>query len=378
MSKPSVAVIGAGAFGGWTALQLLRRGAHVQLIDAWGPGNSRASSGGETRIIRATYGGPAQPYTKVSLRALHRWFEFQRLLGEKLLHRTGVLWMARGGEDTFEQESLSALRDAEVPFQQLSRTELNRRWPQVNFAEIDWAIFEPEGGFLTARVACQRVLESFIREGGEYREAAVTNDDLEQYWEGLVLSNGSGVRADFYVFACGPWMGKLFPRTIGQLIRPTKQDVLFFGTPPGDSRFSEDELPVWADHGDRFFYGMPANRGHGFKIASDVRGAEFDPTRGSRIVDEDSVRAARDYIGFRFPGLEDAPLLETRVCQYEDTPDANFIVDRHPEKANVWLVGGGSGHGFKHGPAVGEYVADLILKGGRPEPLFQLARFRSK
>src|SRR5262249_20896733 len=134
MSKVSVAVVGAGAFGGWTAVQLLRRGARVQLVDAWGPGNSRASSGGGTRITRATYGGPGQPYTKMSHRALRFWYEFQRLSGQKLLHRTGVLWMARAGSDAFERESLAALTDAEVPFQQLSRAELDFRWPQVNFS----------------------------------------------------------------------------------------------------------------------------------------------------------------------------------------------------------------------------------------------------
>ncbi|MBA3912587.1 MAG: FAD-dependent oxidoreductase [Acidobacteriales bacterium] len=375
MRTPSIAIIGAGAFGGWTALHLLRRGAKVQLFDAWGPGNSRASSGGETRIIRGTYGGD-QPYTRMAVRALRLWRDYEQGSGHKLLHRTGVLWMARAGDDLFERDSLPVLTEAGVPFEQLGPAELRRRWPHINFDGVNWAIFEPESGFLTARVACQRVLETFIAEGGEYRQASVVNDSLDDTWEDLSLSDDSQVAADLYVFACGPWMGKLFPHSLGSLIRPTKQDVLFFGTPAGDTRFTAGECPVWADHGDRFFYGMPANRGHGFKIASDVRGPAFDPTRGERVVGDENLQAARDYVGYRFPALKDAPLLETRVCQYEDTPDAHFIVDRHPERENVWLVGGGSGHGFKHGPALGELVAELILEQRKPEPWFQLARFR--
>jgi glycine/D-amino acid oxidase-like deaminating enzyme len=199
--------------------------------------------------------------------------------------------------------------------------------------------------------------------------------DLEGKWDGLSFSDGSKLVADRYVFACGPWLGKLFPETIGNRIRPTKQDVFFFGTPAGDDRFSEKKLPVWADHRDRFVYGIPGNDGRGFKVADDTRGSEFDPTLGERTVSAEGLRAIREYVGFRFPAMKDAPLVETRVCQYENSPDNNFIIDRHPASQHVWLVGGGSGHGFKHGPALGEIVAGLVMEGKGPDALFQLARF---
>ncbi len=376
-SKTHVAVIGAGAFGGWTALYLLRRGAQVTLLDAWGPGNSRASSGGETRVIRGTY-GPNQPYTKMAARALQLWKEHEKRWNRQFLHRIGVLWMAATGDDQFERGSLPLLREAGIPYEELSARELAKRWPQINLEGVRWGIYEPQSGFLTARIACQAVLDGFLAEGGEYKQAAVLPRDLDgakAKWDGLPLSDGSKLSADLYVFACGPWLGKLFPRTIGDRIRVTKQDVFFFGTPAGDDRFSEAQLPVWADHRERFVYGIPGNEGRGFKIADDTHGPEFDPTSGDRTVSADGLKSIREYLGLRFPGLKDAPLLEARVCQYENSPDDHFIIDRHPAAENVWLVGGGSGHGFKHGPVVGEMLAELVMEHKDADPLFRLARF---
>jgi sarcosine oxidase len=374
-AQSHIALVGAGAFGGWTALYLLRGGARVTLVDAWGPGNSRSSSGGETRIIRGTY-GPSQPYTRMAARALRLWTEHETRWGRKFLHRTGVLWMATSSDDQFERNSLPMLREAGIAYEELSGNELGRRWPQINVEDVRWAIYEPEGGFLTARVACQAVVEGFLAEGGEYRQVAAAPHDLETgIRDGLALSDGSKLMADQYVFACGPWLGELFPATIGNRIRSTKQDVFFFGTPAGDDRFSETKLPVWADHRDRFVYGIPASDGRGFKVADDTRGPEFDPTSGERAVSEDGLRRARDYIAFRFPKMKDAPLVETRVCQYENSPDNHLIIDRHPAADNVWLVGGGSGHGFKHGPALGEMLAECVTSGKDPDPLFRLQRF---
>jgi glycine/D-amino acid oxidase-like deaminating enzyme len=373
--KPHVAVVGAGAFGGWTALHLLERGARVTLLDAWGPGNSRASSGGETRIMRGTY-GPDQPYTNLAARALKLWTKYERRWKRQFLHRTGVLWMAGSRDDSFELGSLVMLREAGISFKELSTSELKKRWPQINFADIHWGIFEPECGYLDARVSCQAVLDAFLAEGGNYRQLTVSAKGLENApLRGLTLSDGSRLKADYYVFACGPWMGKLFPETLGDVIRPTKQDIFFFGTPAGDSRFTDAHLPVWADHHDRFLYGIPGSDRRGFKVADDTRGAAFDPTSGDRVVSQATLKRLREYIGFRFPGMKDAPLIETRVCQYEQTPDSNFIVDRHPRMKNVWLLGGGSGHGFKHGPALGETMAELILKDGEADAVWRLSRF---
>lgn len=369
-----VVVIGAGAFGGWIALHLLRAGARVTLVDAWGPGNSRASSGGETRIIRGGY-GPNQPYTKMAARALELWQEHEQRWNRKFLHKTGMLWMAHG-DDWFEQASLLELRAAGLPYQEFSQVELKRRWPQINFEDVNWGFVETEAGYLTARSSCQAVADGFVAEGGDFHEAAAITDRLEEdSWESLSLSDGSRLIANQYVFACGPWLGKIFTRTLGDKITPTKQDVFFFGTPAADPRFTDKELPVWADHRDQFFYGIPGNEYRGFKIADDTRGPVFDPTNSERLVSPQTLKSVRDYIAFRFPAMKDAPLVETRVCQYENSPDHNLIIDRHPTMENVWIVGGGSGHGFKHGPAVGEMVAGLIMQEQEPESIFRLRRF---
>ena len=417
-SAPHIAVIGAGAFGGWTALHLLERGARVTLLDAWGPGNSRASSGGETRVMRGTY-GPDQPYTEMATRALKLWTKYERRWHRQFLHRTGVLWMASGHDDSFESGSIKALRQAKIKFQELSAAQMKQRWPQINFEGIEWGIFEPDCGYLDARASCQAVVEAFQAAGGKYRQAAVVADGLET---GLLLGRapllcGSAavfggraplprgraalqgrvsrakseralapvaavsedrtqLKADIYVFACGPWLGKLFPQTIGDLIQPTKQDIFFFGPPVGDARFTDAHLPVWGDHRNHFYYGIPGSDSRGFKIADDTRGPAFDPTTGERTVNPETLKDVREYIAFRFPALKNAPLLETRVCQYEQTPDSNFILDRHPEMKNVWIAGGGSGHGFKHGPAIGEMMSELILKDREPQAIFRLARFK--
>ena len=374
--KPHIAVIGAGAFGGWTAFQLLERGARVTLLDAWGPGNSRASSGGETRIMRGTY-GPDQPYSKLAGRALKLWQKYERRWKCRFLHRTGVLWMVSRRDDAYERGSLAMLGEARIKFQEFSIKEMKKRWPQINFSDVHWGIYEPECGYLDARASCQAVVDAFVDEGGAYRQAAVLSHGLEDApLRSLNLSDGSRLKADYYVFACGPWMGELFPKAIGALVRPTKQDIFFFGPPAGDSRFADAQLPVWGDHRDRFFYGIPGSDARGFKMADDTRGAAFDPTYGERVVSPATLKRVRDYLAFRFPAMKDVPLLETRVCQYEQTPDSNFILDRHPLMDNVWLLGGGSGHGFKHGPALGEKMAELVLKDGEPDQFWSLSRFQ--
>src|SRR5579862_293706 len=375
-AKTHIAVIGAGAFGGWTALYLLRRGARVTLVDAWGPGNSRASSGGETRIIRGTY-GPNQPYTKMVVRALQLWQENQKRWNRVLFRRTGVLWMVAREDDSYEKGSLPMLKEAGLPFTELRHDELLRRWPQVSFEGVRWAIFEPESGGLMAREACAAVRDAFLKEGGEYRQASVQPPQLAAgELKQITLEDGSRLSANRFVFACGPWLGKVFPDLIGDKIRPTRQEVFFFGTAAGDVRFNPEKMPIWVDHGERFFYGFPVVERRGFKIADDTRGPLFDPTNAQRETSAEGLASARAHLALRFPALKDAPLVESRVCQYENSPDQNFIMDRHPRAANVWLLGGGSGHGFKHGPAVGEMAAEMVTTEKAPNPLFALSRFK--
>jgi len=287
--------------------------------------------------------------------------------------------MAAGRDDAWEAGSLAMLKEAKIPHERFSRRDLIKRWPQINFEGIDWGLFEPKSGYLLARSSCQQVVDGFVAEGGTYRQGAALQEGLDSgSLKTVALSDGSTLRADRFVFACGPWMGKLFPKTIGKNLQSTKQDVCFFGPPPGDTRFDESHVPVWADHREPFMYGIPGNQGRGFKIADDTRGPTFDPTHGERRISDENLQRARDYLNFRFPAMKNSPLIETRVCQYEQTPDSDFIVDRNPAAEHVWLVGGGSGHGFKHGPALGELVAKLVLQDAEPKPRWSLSRFAQK
>jgi len=373
--KPHVAVIGAGAFGGWTALHLLRRGARVTLIDSWGPGNSRSSSGGETRVIRGVY-GPDRLYVDWTARAFRMWQEAERRWGRRLYRRTGVLWMA-GEDDAYVRESIPFLNDAGLEIEELAVEEARTRFPQIDFSGLRSAFFEPEAGYLLARRACQAVAEAVAAEGGEVRIAAAFPDCSQAgKLERLALADGSTLQADLYLFACGPWLGGLFPEVIGdKLLRVTRQEVFFFGLPPGDPWFHEDRCPTWLDlSGERIYYGMPGNEHRGFKMADDTRGAPFDPTSGERLITPDLLAGAREVLARRFPRLASEPVVETRVCQYENSPDGHLLFGRHPHTANVWLLGGGSGHGFKLGPALGEYAARILLEDGTPDPLFRLDR----
>jgi glycine/D-amino acid oxidase-like deaminating enzyme len=369
-----VVVIGAGAFGGWTALELARRGARVTLADGWGPGNSRASSGGETRVIRAAYADLL--YTRMAQRALALWRENERVFGQALFRRTGVLFMAQRASMDFLMVAMRNLEALSVEHEVLDVDELERRYPQVRLEGIERALFEPESGCLLARRACAAVTDALVAEGGRYlrqhgRPGAIANGAMT----GVHLDDGSVLTADAFVFASGPWLGTLFPGVLGRLITVPRQEVLFFGTPPGEHRYDEGQFPIWADFGERLWYGIPGNENRGFKIADGTPGPSFDPTTGDRTVSEAGVRAARDYMARRFPALARAPLVESRVCQYPLTSDGNFIVDRHPEAANVWLVGGGGDHGYKHGPALGEHAALRVLGEIEAEPKFLLARF---
>jgi monomeric sarcosine oxidase len=376
-SSRRVVVVGAGAFGGWTALTLAERGARVTLIDAWGPGHARASSGGETRVIRSTYGSRAI-YTEMAMRALARWQTDEVRWQQGLLRKTGVLWMF-GKDDDFGRASVETLKSAGIPINGLTVAAAKRRFPQIDFRGVSSTFFEPEAGYLFARRACEHVVQRFVEEGGSYRQTAA---EIPVTLEGsrlkhLRLRDGSVLPGDVFVFACGPWLGPLFPDVVGRRIMPTRQEVYYFGTPAGDARFADPQLPVWIDVGTRVRYGIPASTGGGLKIADDTKGSTFDPSSGQRQVTASGVRAARVFLGRRFPAMKSAPLVASEVCQYEATPDAHFIIDTHPHASNVWIAGGGSGHGFKMGPAVGEMLTALVVNESEPDPQFGLARFKT-
>ena len=370
-STYDVAVVGAGVFGAWTAYQLARSGRRVVLIDAYGSGNSRSSSGDESRIIRMGYGAD-EIYTRSALRSLQLWQELIARVDQPLFHRTGVLWLAQKG-DIHPIKTAETLRMIGVPFESLTVAEVGRRYPQIGLERIIWALLEPQSGVLIARRAVQAVTFVAIKTGVEYLQDAVRTPDGSGLLNEIATSSGRRISAGNYVFACGPWLPAIFPDLLADRIQPTRQEVFYFGAPAGNQSFTAPALPTWIDFKDEA-YGLPDLEGRGIKIAIDRHGSEFDPDTGDRVATSEGLAAVRQHLARRLPALKHAPVTEARVCQYENTSNGDFLIDRHPRFENVWLVGGGSGHGFKHGPVVGEYVAARIAGSQEGiQPRFSLA-----
>lgn len=364
-----IVVIGAGVFGCWTAHHLRRAGQRVMLIDAHGAANSRASSGGESRIIRCAYGRD-ELYSRFSERSLGQWKDLARRVSSPLFQATGVLHLGARGDATVDATA-NVLAKLGVPHERLNQAELKKRFPQFFLDDVGQAIFEPESGALMARRAVQMLAQELAQGGVEVVTEAVRPPGGKGRLAAVTTASGRIISAGGFVFACGPWLPKVFPGELGQRIFPTRQEMFFFGAPAGERRFAAPAMPCWIGPDD--LYGIPDLENRGFKIADDGHGAAVDPDTLDRLIPRESLAAMRKRLGHRFPAMKNAPLVESRVCQYENSANGDFLLDRHPAMDNLWLAGGGSGHGFKHGPAVGEYLAGRILGTQAAEARFSFA-----
>lgn len=369
---PDVVVVGAGAFGGWAALHLREMGHAVTLLDAYGPGNGRAASGGETRQIRVGY-GDQEIYSRWVLRALEKWKAREQEFGLSLLLPTGRLQLASGWTEELSATK-SVFEKLGVAYEVVPHDELSKRHPQMRSEGVEFALFEPGAGVLRARTAMRVVAGAFEKKGGRFRIGrAEPPQGSGSSLSRISLGGGESLSAATYVFACGPWLPKVFPELLGRKIFTPRRDTFFFGTPAGDVRFDHPNLPNFADVG---YYGFASIDGRGFKVCPQGEQVAFDPDLDERVHNAYLLERARAFLAHRFPDLEDQPLLESRVCQTEMSVDEHFIVQKHPQWDNVWIAGGGSGHGFKHGPVVGEYVARRVA--GRDEEPELEAMFRIK
>ena len=382
--KPHVVVIGAGVFGGWTAWYAQLAGARVTLVDAYAPGHSRSSSGGETRLIREDY-GTRLPYMNLAIQAMELWRHWQDQWNTTLFTKTGRLLLASPKGAKTCLSARDRLEAAGVPSEILPSQELVKRWPQIHMDGIELGLYNPTAGLLRAREACRVVAQRFRTAGGSLRLAKAQPGKVKQAkLETLSLSDGTHLNADIFVFACGPWLPKLFPQVLGRKLRPVRRDVFFVGPPAGDPRFSVPELPVWGFRGPseepRFatYYGFPSFEGRGMKLCPMDERNDIDPDMDGRHVNAYQTKRVRDFLAYRFPLLADQPIIETRVCQVTDSVNGDFLVDRHPGWPNVWMVGGGAGHGYKHGPALGRYVAARLLEQDRDTSLDALFTLKNQ
>lgn len=366
-----VAVVGAGAFGGWTALHLQQQGARVVLVDQYGPGNSRATSGDETRGVRTSYGDrdAGQQWMRWVQVAIGRWQRFDEewrdAIGGQLFFTTGDL-ILRVEPSQFTTRTLEWWRAEGVPHEVLAVDEVRRRWPVINLTDITLALYEPNAGVVRARRACEAVGVVFQKLGGTVRIGhALLAERQGRRLDAIALANGDRIAAEQFCFACGPWLPKVFPDVIGPLMNLPVGHVCYFGTPPGDDRFTTPNLPSWNFPGVTGWPALvPDNRG--FRVRASGEGA-FDPDLSQRHVPEASVARNRAVLQARFPDLATAPLLETRACHYESSATRNFLIDHHPDFDNLLIAGGGSAEGFKFGPVIGEYIAGR-LRGQEGDP----------
>ncbi len=376
LNSAEVIVVGAGTFGVWTAFHLRQMGANVTLLDAYGPGNSRASSGGETRLIQADNDNPV--YVQTAIRSYYWWKQIEEMSGHQVVLSTGRLSMSK--QESYREQVLSRQKQHRSQgidnTELLTQDEIRYRWPQIYSDDIAYAMWNdggPAGSTLMARKGCQVVAGEFEKQGGSLRIAhgmPVLNNGVV---EGINTGNEI-LTAQYYVFACGPWLSKIFPELLPPKLKVQRRDVLFVGTPAGNSQFSHPNMPEWSVTGSGY-YGFPDIEGRGLKVAPYPDYNSFDPDTDERLVNHYEVKRAHDFVKHRFPALRDQPITESRVCQVTYSVDSNFIVDQHPTSENTWIIGAGSGHGFKHGPAIGEYAAQRIL-GNQVnqefDPLFEL------
>ena len=354
----SVVVIGAGAFGTWTALRLREMGHSVTLLDAYGPGNSRATSGDETRQIRVGY-ADRELYARMAQRAISVWREREEEFGVSLMMETGRLELAPDWTPSL-RATQAVLTKLGVPVEALDQADMRRRYPQLNANGMGVGLLEPGAAVLRAKQAILAATRALTRKGGtlSIQRAKPGRADGRRLAD-IETNGGERIGAQVFIFACGPWLPKSFPALLGDRIKVPGREVFYFGTPAGDSRFSFPNLPNFSEEG---YYGFPSVDGRGVKVCPTVGPTTFDPDTDERIVTPHEVRRARAYLALRFPALKDQPITETRVCQLENTADEHFIIDWHPDYDNVLIAGGGSGHAFKHGPVLGDYVAKRALR----------------
>ena len=310
-----VVVVGAGVFGVWTAFHLANAGATVTLVDEYGPGNSRSSSGDESRILRCGYGS-----AEISIRFAMRSRELWRELDEReasalpLWHPCGVLWLAPAG-DPYATETLSTLQRGAYGVEVLDHDAIRSRYPHLVADEFGLLFLEPQAGVIMARRSVQTLAVALSRQGVIVRPGRALKPSAARRVSAVRLSDGTELGADRFVFACGAWLPAVFPELLGPRITPTRQVVMYFGSPAGDDRFSASRTPAIIDFASGL-YAIPDLENRGVKVGVDTHGPRFDPDTDERIVDRQSIGLARAWLERRLPALAEAPVVESRVCQY--------------------------------------------------------------
>lgn len=357
----SVIVVGAGIWGSSLALRLAETGWRVTLVEQHRPGHVRQASAGETRLLRCAHGDDDW-YARLAWQAREGWLRLGERAGEELYQEAGMVWFA-GTPDGWEHASARVLKNLDIECEVLDPSDGGRFFPDFRGDDLSFLLWEPHAGVIRARRATQVTAGLAQAAGARLVRARAVPPSGDAAGDTAVEIDGETRHADRVVWACGAWLPELFDRLP---ITVTKQDTLHFAVPPA---WSLPETPAWMDHG-ASAYGHGDVDGVGMKATSDAEGPPYEPEHGARVVDAVSVERARHYLRRRFPSLERAPLVFSQVCQYALTPDAEWLLAE--ASPGVWLLGGDSGHGFKHAPALAGYVARVLDGEQEPEPRFGL------
>ena len=280
-ASPDIVVVGAGLWGSFTAYHLRKMGANVTVVDAYGPGNARSTSGDETRGVRSSYGDKrgtlGELWTLWARESMKRWIQFDdewgRELRLNLFHVTGDI-IYRTEWDNFQLQCKLWWDKNKIPYQILNPDDVRKAFPVVGMEDITACLYEPDAGVVRARRAAQAAAAAFEHLGGKIRigrasPSKVSSGKLEE----IALDTGGTLRADTFVYCVGPWLGKTFPDIFAKKTRTPMGYVVYFATPIGDHRFTYPNMPSFNFPGVTGWPALPVDN-RGFR----VRGAERAPT----------------------------------------------------------------------------------------------------
>ncbi len=373
-------VIGSGIWGACTAYFLQKEGAEVELYDMWGPGNARSGSGGASRIIRLSYGDD-KIYTDLTNKSFKFWENLSNESDRELYNENGMLWMVSQNDSSYITNSAKHIERCGHSLKEISINKVKKMYPKINFEDINQVFFEKKAGALMASRCCKNVVRKYQKNGGKINIGEVKINEEELDKNNSITYNGKNLNADYFVIACGPWNRKLLPNFLEKITYTSRQEVYYFSVPNSCAKdYNLQNMPCWLDlnANNPSYYGIPFHLNKGFKIAYDERTTLFDPDTSDRIPKPELVKRVKEYCYRRFPKLSGLPISETRVCQYENSLDGDFIINKHHKNKKIIVLSGSSGHGFKMGPGIGEMVSDVILKNKKIPTLFNKSRLDKK
>lgn len=367
MSAYDAIVVGVGAMGSSAAWHLARRGARVLGLERHGVPHALGSSAGFSRMIRLAY-YEHPDYVPLLRRAYELWDELEAASGQKLLHRTGGLYM--GPDDGHVvQGTMQSARQHALEHEVLSREEVAQRFPQFALPEGHLGVWEPQAGFLLPEKVIAAYAEGAMRAGAEvHGHEAVTGWSADA--TGVTVTTARGTyRGRSLLFCGGAWSSRLLA-DLGLPLTVTRQ-VLGWLWPMRPELFALGTMPVWGiEQGDgSLAYGFPMMPDNpGLKLARHAPGAETDPEKVCR---EPAEGDAEELMGIAQRYLPEGvgPVVALRVCLYTMSQDGHFVLGRHPRHGNVYVACGFSGHGFKFASVVGEVLADWATTGRTDWPV---------